>query len=388
MSVDMSVDTLTQSTQPTQPTPPTTSSPPEMAASTPAPTLDETLFHHKSVGEFMLYILNTYPHPPSQTHSVDAIALNFDEAPQTLKQFKKHFSTKLAEAADGLITFDDDEWRGYLDDGGNLKPRLATIATNCKASKKYLTKMFKHWMGTTRSGSGSGAGWDEHKILDYYWEEGAHDLKVPILIKVSNVSLDDGETKRIPKWVSVKHFCLVSCFNLPHCFEWVLRASWGGAVFEKTLCLQILRDITTFREEALKQQRRTLRRRAQDAERLLQQRLPPSQIPTHIVQLAFEDALAKENPCPICSELITNRDEFILTPCGHYYCSACLSAWRVRSSECPSCRAEIPASSIPTLPAVANETPDDASTASDFSTDTEENEEASSGGVYGLYSFI
>uniref|UniRef100_A0A0D9XGJ0 RING-type domain-containing protein n=1 Tax=Leersia perrieri TaxID=77586 RepID=A0A0D9XGJ0_9ORYZ len=59
-----------------------------------------------------------------------------------------------------------------------------------------------------------------------------------------------------------------------------------------------------------------------------------------IPTVAFEEETEEERPeCAICLAEFARGDEVrVLPPCGHGFHAACVDAWLVSSSTCPSCR--------------------------------------------------
>ena len=63
--------------------------------------------------------------------------------------------------------------------------------------------------------------------------------------------------------------------------------------------------------------------------------LPPS----YVCNLLIEDAIKKEEQCPILYESLT-CDNTVVTSCFHVFSREGFAAWRKKSTECPKCRAQ------------------------------------------------
>lgn len=49
----------------------------------------------------------------------------------------------------------------------------------------------------------------------------------------------------------------------------------------------------------------------------------------------------KENPCPICLDLLELDQKYIMLSCGHFFHTDCLGTWVSKKSTCPMCNKEI-----------------------------------------------
>jgi hypothetical protein len=74
---------------------------------------------------------------------------------------------------------------------------------------------------------------------------------------------------------------------------------------------------------------------------LRQQEQRPTEMPSHITEEFYEMArsLNKNFECPICMEMPTNKDDMVITFCGHIYTKECYDTLKVQHSpKCALCR--------------------------------------------------
>ncbi len=60
-------------------------------------------------------------------------------------------------------------------------------------------------------------------------------------------------------------------------------------------------------------------------------------LPNHIADRLWNQR-GKGIQCSTCYEDIEKRQDYVVTGCGHEFCSSCIGQWLERSNTCPSCR--------------------------------------------------